>query len=93
MDRMKDRLGLNAQQVGEFQAIDRESRRETEHLLETHQGDLESVRDSMGAIMRGREARIRLLLTPEQQKKYEEIRKERQVFGPGGFPPPDSGRE
>ncbi len=93
MDRMKDRLGLNAQQVGQFQAIDRESRRETEHLLETHQGDLESVHDSVDAIMRGREARIRSLLTPEQQKKYEEMRKERQVFGPGGFPPPDSGRE
>jgi hypothetical protein len=93
MDRMKDQLGLNAQQVGELQAIDRESRRETEHLLETHQGDPESVHDSLGAIMRGREARIRSLLTPEQQKKYEEIRKERQVFGPGGFPPPDSGRE
>jgi Spy/CpxP family protein refolding chaperone len=43
--------------------------------------------------MRGREARIRSLLTPEQQKKYEEIRKEREVFGRGGFPPPDSGRE
>jgi Spy/CpxP family protein refolding chaperone len=93
MDRMKDQLSLNAQQVGELQAIDSESRRETEHLLETHQGDLESVHDSLGAIMRGREARIKSLLTPEQQKKYEEIRKERQVFGPGGFPPPDSGRE
>ena len=93
MDRMKDQLGLNAQQVGELQAIDSESRRETEHLLETHQGDLESVHDSVDAIMRGMEARIRSLLTPEQQKKYEEMRKERQVFGPGGFPPPDSGRE
>jgi hypothetical protein len=93
MDRMKDQLGLNAQQVSELQAIDSESRRETEHLFETHQGDLESVHDSLGAIMRRRETRIKSLLTPEQQKKYEEIRIDPQVFGPGGFPPPDSGRE
>ena len=93
MDRMKDQLGLNAQQVWELQAIDSESQRKTERLFEAHQGDLESVHDSLGAIMRRRETRIKSLLTPEQQKKYEEIRIDPQVFGPGGFPPPDSGRE
>ena len=90
---LKERLALTDEQLKEVQKLLDASQKETARLLESRQNNPESIRDSVTAIMRGMDTRIKSLLTPEQQKKFEELRNERFRFGPGEFPPPGIGRE
>jgi Spy/CpxP family protein refolding chaperone len=92
-ERMKERLGLNGEQFEKVQKLLEASQKEIAKLLEAHRNGPEAVRDSVTSIMLGTDARIKSILTPEQQKKFEELRKGRFRFGPGEFPPPKSGRE
>jgi argonaute-like protein implicated in RNA metabolism and viral defense len=93
VDRMREHLGLNGEQIEKIQKLLEASQKEITKLLEAHRGDPEAVRDSVETIMLGTETRIKSLLTLEQQKKFKELRKEPFGFGPGEFPPPKSERE
>lgn len=90
---LKERLALTDGQFQEVQKLLDPSQKEIARLLESRSDNPGSIRDSMTAMMRGIDTRIKSLLTPEQQKKLEELRNERFKFGPGEFPPPRIGRE
>lgn len=92
-ERMKERLDLSEDQVKKIQRLTEASRKEITRLIETRRNGPEAVRDSVRALMLKMDTEIKSLLTPEQQKKFEELRKERFRFGPGEFPPPGSVKE
>ena len=90
---LKERLALTGGQFQEVQKLLDASQKEIAALLDSRRDNPGSIRDSMTAIMRGMDTRIKSLLTPEQKKKFEELRNERFRFSPGEFPPPTIGRE
>jgi Spy/CpxP family protein refolding chaperone len=92
-ERMKERLDLSEDQVKKIQRLMEASRKEITRLIETRRNGPEAVRDSVRALMLKMDTQIKSLLTPDQQKKFEELGKEPFRFGPGEFPPPKSGRE
>jgi Spy/CpxP family protein refolding chaperone len=87
-ERMKEHLNLNEDQVKKIQRLSEASRKEIARLIETRRDSPEAVRDSIRVLILKLDTEIKSLLTPDQQKKFEELRKGPFGFGPGEFPPP-----
>jgi len=92
-ERMKEQLNLSENQFKELQTLFEASRKQMLRLAEMHPGNPEAVRDSIRALMRKMDIEFRSLLTPDQQKKFDELRTEPFMFPPGGFPPPQGMKE
>ncbi|NUN68667.1 MAG: hypothetical protein HUU02_03045 [Bacteroidetes bacterium] len=76
-ERMKEELGLTADQAAKVKAILKRSREETQAEFGNSDGDREARREAMMKRQEKNDAEIMKLLTPEQKKKYEEMKKER----------------
>ena len=80
LERMKQDLSLTDQQAEAIQKIFEESRKEGQSRLDACPGFKEARQRT--------QERIRAVLTPEQQKKYEEITKQREAKHDA--PPPEN---
>jgi len=69
-----------------------EQERRAAEIFERHRPDLEAImRDSyprMRAVVEETHAELRRILTPEQQRKFDELESRAPPFGPPGGPPP-----
>jgi hypothetical protein len=86
--RMKEHLNLSEDQVKKIQRLSDASRKEMAKFLERRPSDPGAVHDSIRALILKLDTEIKSLLTPDQQKKFEELRKGPFGFGPDEFPPP-----
>lgn len=74
---LKDSLGLNDKQTAKVQAIFLKSQMEMEKEREAHQGDRAEMMQTMRAHIQEMDKEINAVLTPAQQKKYEQLMQER----------------
>ncbi|MDD8017264.1 MAG: hypothetical protein PHP42_02705 [Bacteroidota bacterium] len=77
VQRLKDSLSLSDQQVTKIKVILDKQREEGRKDWEAHQGDRDAMRSAMMKRMEKSDVEIEKLLTKEQKKKYEEIKKHR----------------
>ncbi|MDE3057810.1 MAG: hypothetical protein KGJ59_07630 [Bacteroidota bacterium] len=74
---LKDSLGLSDEQTAKVQAIFLKSMGQMAKEREEHQGDRMEMMQAMRTHMQEMDKEINALLTPDQQKKYEQLVKER----------------
>ncbi len=74
---LKDTLSLSDEQAAKITEIYKESDAERQKIFEESQGDRTQMRDAMMKLMESTNSKIDSLLTPEQQKKFEEYNKAR----------------
>lgn len=74
---LKERLDLSEEQTIAVEIIFEERQKEAAAKMDSLRGDREAMRSFMMAQMEKTDKEIEELLTPEQKKKYEELKKER----------------
>ena len=74
---LKDRLGLTDSQTTAITKIFEESQLDLRRALDSARGDRESMRTVRMNMMKHTDERIDSLLTSDQKKQYEDLRKER----------------
>jgi hypothetical protein len=85
---MKERLGLTSEQFEKVQKLLESSQKEIADLFASRRDDPKVLHDSVTSIMFATEAKIKSLMTPQQQKEFEALRRNEPFrFGPGEFPP------
>jgi Spy/CpxP family protein refolding chaperone len=82
LERMKQDLNLTDQQAEAIHKIFEDSRKEGQSRLDACPGFKEARQRT--------QERLRAVLTPEQQKKYEEITKQREAMRDAPPPPPEN---
>jgi len=97
VEMMQRRLGLNDSQTAQVRQILTESRAQMETIRTNEQLGPQDRRAQMMTLHQGEQARIRAVLTPDQQAKYDAMQekmRERRAAGEGESappPPPPSG--
>lgn len=81
--RLKERLSLSEEQTKKVQEIFKKSEKERQDKMESVRGDRDAMREQMTAIMAVTDKEIEKLLTGEQKKKYDELKKERRQMRRG----------
>ena len=74
---LKDSLKLTEAQTKKVTQIYEESNEEMTIARQEYKGDRDGMREAMQKIMKKTDEKISAVLTPEQQKKYEEMIKNR----------------
>ncbi len=74
---LKDNLGLSDTQMAKIQSIFLKGQAEMAKERDAHQGDREEMMKVMRQHMQEMDKQINAVLTPDQQKKYEALMKER----------------
>ncbi len=82
-NRLKDSLSLSADQTKKVLAIFQDDQKKMQELFQNNQGDRESRRAVMGKMRDSTDTKIEALLTPEQIKRYEDMKKNRPQHGFG----------
>jgi Spy/CpxP family protein refolding chaperone len=83
-DRVKHlskQLSLTDVQKDNVKKIFEASDKERNKLFESHDGDRSAVREEMKKIMAGTDEKIQALLTEDQKKAFEKVKKERPQMG------------
>lgn len=76
-ERLKERLALSDEQAKKAEAIFQKSQERTREGMMKRMGDREAMREFMQKQMEATDKEIERILTAEQKKKYEELKKER----------------
>jgi Spy/CpxP family protein refolding chaperone len=74
---LRERLNLNDSQTNAITRLFEESQEQMRKALDSTKDDRQSMRDLRMAIMKKTDERIDSLLTADQKKKYEEMKKDR----------------
>jgi Spy/CpxP family protein refolding chaperone len=74
--RLKDSLALTDSQAVQLLAIFRENEVKRSELFDVNSGDREAMRESMRILARETDAKIEAILTPEQNEKYQVLKKQ-----------------
>jgi Spy/CpxP family protein refolding chaperone len=74
--RLKDSLALSDSQAVQILAIFQENDVKRSELFESNSGDRDAMRESMRILARETDAKIEAILTPEQNEKYQVLRKQ-----------------
>jgi len=83
-ERLKERLALSDEQTKKAEAIFQKSQEATREGMMERMGDREAMREFMQKQMEATDKEIEKILTAEQKKKYEELKKERRQRRRGG---------
>lgn len=75
--RLQERLNLTDEQTGQVEKILLSAREERQKQRENASGDRRQMLDQMRSMLENRDKQIEALLTEEQKKIYQEIKKER----------------
>jgi periplasmic protein CpxP/Spy len=78
IQRLKDSLSLSQEQVTKIKAILDKQQEEGKKDWDANQGDRDAMRTLMMKRMEKSDVEIEKILTKEQKKKYQEIKKQRQ---------------
>lgn len=78
LQKMKEELGLTADQEADIKQVFEESRPQMQELHENSSLSPEQKREQMRQIMEANRAKIRALLTPEQQAKFDQMKPKRE---------------
>ena len=81
--RLTERLSLTEDQTKKVQEIFKNADKERSEKMESVRGDRDAMREQMTAIMANTDKQIEKILTDEQKKKYEELKKERRQMRGG----------
>ncbi len=81
--RLTERLSLTEDQTKKVQEIFKNADKERSEKMEPVRGDRDAMREQMTAIMASTDKQIEKILTDEQKKKYEELKKERRQMRGG----------
>jgi Spy/CpxP family protein refolding chaperone len=73
---LKDSLALTDSQAVQLLAIFRENEVKRSELFDVNSGDREAMRESMRILARETDAKIEAILTPEQNEKYQVLKKQ-----------------
>jgi len=71
-----EELGLSDAQKTQMNAIREDSKQEREAILEAHEGDRKEARPELKAHREKTRTKMRAILTPEQQTKFDAMKKE-----------------
>jgi Spy/CpxP family protein refolding chaperone len=74
--RLKDSLALSDSQAVQILAIFQDNDVKRAELFESNSGDRDAMRESMRILARETDAKIEAILTPEQNEKYQVLRKQ-----------------
>jgi Spy/CpxP family protein refolding chaperone len=74
--RLKDSLALTDSQAVQILAIFRENEVKRSELFDVNSGDREAMRESMRILARETDAKIEAILTPDQNEKYQVLKKQ-----------------
>lgn len=75
--KLRKELNLSDEQVAKLSQLHEKQLTERQKLQDDHRKSMESHREAMKAQMEAHKAEMKKLLTPEQYKKWEELRFER----------------
>jgi protein CpxP len=92
---LKDTLALTDEQAEKVKKIYTDSDKQREKLFSDSDGDRDKMRESMMKMREDTDKKIESLLTADQKKKYDEIKKARQsrMRGNRGQQPPSPPKE
>lgn len=79
--RLKDTLALNEDQYGKVLAIYQQMDKQRQELFSSGSDDRQARMQAMRSLADSTDAKIEVLLTPDQKTKYEDIKKQRMERG------------